>query len=133
MTHTSGGGPERRVSELFSELSSELSLLLRKEMELARVELREEAAKAARAGAALSVAAVAGLFVLVYASSAAAWALAEIMPAGLAFLIVAVVWLLVAGVGAALGRNRLRQVHPVPEQTVRTLEEDVQWAKNRKS
>jgi hypothetical protein len=32
-----------------------------------------------------------------------------------------------------VGRNRFKQVNPKPEQTVETLKEDVQWAKNRTS
>jgi hypothetical protein len=55
------------------------------------------------------------------------------MPRALAFLIVAVVYAVAAAVLISQGRRRLKQVNPVPQQTVETLKEDVQWAKAQKS
>jgi hypothetical protein len=66
-------------------------------------------------------------------SLAAAWGLSEAMPTGLAFLIVAVAWAAVAGVLLLMGRDQLRSVHPVPEQTKQTIKEDVEWAKQQRN
>jgi MFS family permease len=112
MDANSRGGDDPPVRALLSELSGELGLLLRKELELARVELRAKAGKAAQAAAAFAAAALGGLVALVFLSSAAAWALAEVMPAGLAFLLVAVIWLVVAGVGLVVARRRARRCIP---------------------
>ena len=131
MTANAGGDP-RTLSELLSELTTELSTLVRQELQLAKVEVRGEAATAAKGSAALVVAAVGGLLALVFGTSAAAWGLAELMAAGWAFLIVTGVWLLVASVAAVVGVRKLRQVGP-PTQTVQSLKEDVQWVKTRKS
>ena len=61
------------------------------------------------------------------------FALDEVMPMGWAALLTAVILGIVAAVLFVVGRNRLKQVNPKPEQTVETLKEDVQWAKNRNS
>jgi hypothetical protein len=63
-------------------------------------------------------------------SFAAAWGLAALLPVGVAFFLVGVVWAIAAGVLAVRGRKKLQEVHPVPEQTVETLQEDKQWAQN---
>jgi hypothetical protein len=120
---------DRKLGELFGDLSREFSTLMRQEVELAKAELREEASKAGKAGGMLGGAALAGLFCLLMLSFAAAWGLAEVMPTGVAFLLVAVVYGVTAAVLFVVGRAHLRQVRPVPEETVDTLKEDAQWAK----
>ena len=56
----------------------------------------------------------------------------EVMAAWLAALIVAVVYGAVAAVLGLRGRQRVQAATPpVPEQTVDTVKEDVEWAKNR--
>jgi len=120
------------LGELFSDLSTDMSALLRDELQLAKVELKEEIKKAGRAGGMFGGAAFAGYMTIVLLSFAAAWGLAELMPVGWAFLIVAVVWGAAAAVLYLRGRDQLQQVNPKPEQTIDTLKEDVRWAKNQK-
>jgi uncharacterized membrane protein YqjE len=122
-------GTDRSLGDLFGNLTSELSELVRSEMELARVEIREEAAKAGRAAGLLSGGGLIAYLGLGLMAMAAAWGLAEVIDAGWAFLIVGVV---IAAIGAVLlmkGRDQLREVRPVPEETVETLKEDAQWAR----
>jgi len=66
-------------------------------------------------------------------SFAAAWGLTEVVPEGVAFLIVGGAYGLIALALLGLGRQRLKAVKPVPEQTVETLKEDVAWAKQQMS
>ncbi len=127
---TSGGEP---VGELFAQLGQQVGELVGKEMQLARSELREELRKGVKATASLSGAAVVGLVAVVFLSSAAAWGLAEVMAPGWAFLIVGAVQVAVAAVLLLTGRRQVAEVDPVPHQTVETLKEDAQWAKNQKS
>lgn len=96
---------------------------------MAKTELREEATKAGKAAGMLGGAGVAAVFGLLLLSFAAAWGLAEVMPVGFAFLIVGAVYVLVAVILFMRGRAQMKQVSPVPEQTMETLKEDVQWAK----
>lgn len=126
--------PEANTSlgELFSDLTTDLSALVRDEVSLAKVELKEEITKFGRAGGMFGGAALAGYMTLVLLSFAAAWGLAEVMAVGWAFLIVAVIWGAAAAFFYLRGREQLKAVHPKPEQTIATLKEDVQWAKNQK-
>lgn len=123
------GTDEASLGELFSSLTTDLSQLVRSEMELARVEIREEASKAGKAAGMLGGGALVGYLALILLSFAAAWGLAEVVDAGWAFLIVGLVVGAVAAVLALAGKKRLEQVHPVPEQTVDTLKEDARWAR----
>ena len=120
---------ERPLGELFSELSGELQQLLRKEVELAKVELKDQTARATKAGAMFGAMAVVGFLGAILLSFALAWGLAEAVPAGLAFLAAGVLYLAVAGLLFVQGRKKLAEFSPVPEQTVQTLKEDVQVAK----
>jgi len=123
---------DQSLGELFKELTTELGDLLRREVELAKVETREELGRSALGAAAMGAAGVAGLLLLTLASFALAELLDQAMNRALAFAIVAVVWAIVAAALFVNGRNRLKQVRPLPE-TKRSLEEDKEWAKNLRS
>ena len=90
-------------------------------MELAKVERKQEASKAGKAGGMLGAAAFAGYLVVVLLSFALVAALSNVMDPGWAALIVAVIWGVIAAVLYTTGRAKLRQVHPRPDRTVETL------------
>jgi F0F1-type ATP synthase assembly protein I len=123
---------EASLGELFSEMTSELSTLFRQEVELAKVETRREASRAARAGSKLAVAGVAGLLAAILVSMALAWLLDQAMNRALAFLIVGVVWAIVGAVLYTTGRRDLKDMEGLPA-TRETIKEDVEWAKAQKS
>jgi uncharacterized membrane protein YqjE len=121
---------ERSLSELLSDVTGEIATLFRKEVELARVETSEQVSRAAKAGAMLGAAAVVGFLTLILLAFAAAWGLSEVVPEGVAFLIVGVVFGIVAAILASAGRKKIASISPVPDQTVQTLKADVQVAKD---
>lgn len=114
---------ERSVGELIGEVTSDLSTLMRQEMALAKVEIKEEVAKTGKAAGMLGGAGFAGYMVALFLSIALWWALANGMDEGWAALIVAVVWAVIAAALFVTGRNQMREVHPKPERTVSTLKE----------
>ena len=59
-----------------------------------------------------------------------AWLLDQAMNTALAFAIVGVLWGVVGAVLALRGKSEMKNVKPLPE-TVETLKEDVQWAKQQ--
>jgi hypothetical protein len=120
---------ERPLGELLSEVTSQLQALLRKEIELAKVETKEQINRGVQGAAAFGAAGVVGLLAAILLAFAAAWGLAEVVPTGFAFLIVGVVFLAVAGVLALQGKKKLASFNPVPERTVQTVKEDVEVAK----
>jgi CHASE3 domain sensor protein len=111
-------------------VTAQLQSLVRKEMELARAETKEQLSQAAKGAAAFGVAGVVGFIAAIVLVFAAAWGLAEVLPEGFAFLIVGGLLLAVAGVLFTQGRKKMAQVSPVPQQTVETVKEDVQTAKD---
>jgi Putative Actinobacterial Holin-X, holin superfamily III len=111
------------LGELISEVTSDLSRLMRQELALAKAELKEEASKTGKAAGMLGAAGFAGYMVMLFASLALWWGLANVMDEGWAALIVAGLWAIGAGVLYAVGRQRLREVRPTPQQTVETLKE----------
>jgi len=111
------------LGELIGEVTRDLSTLMRQELELAKAELKQEAAKSGKAAGALGGAGLAGYLVLLFLSFALWSGLANVMDEGWAALIVAVIWAIAAAVLYSIGRQRLRQVNPTPERTVDTLKE----------
>jgi Flp pilus assembly protein TadB len=122
---------DRSLGELFADLGGELGLLVRKELELAKTEARTEVRRASQAGASFAVAAVAALLALMFVSSALAWLLDQWLNRALSFLIVALIWAVVGFVAVRTGQRRARRIEAIP-QTMETLKEDVEWAKQQK-
>lgn len=121
------------VGKLIGEVVSDLSTLMRQEIELAKAELTAEAKKAGKGAGMLGGAGYAGHMFALFMSLALSWAIFDLLDFswGWGFLIVSVLWGIVAGVLYTKGREQLKTVSPKPTQTVETLKEDVQWAKNR--
>lgn len=129
----SGGSPRERdesIGALVSDIATDVTQLFRQEVQLAKVELRQEASKAAKAGGFLAGAGLAGHMVALFASLALVFALGAVIPIGWAAVIVAVIWAIVGAVLYASGRQRMRAVSPMPQQTVESLKEDVQWLRS---
>jgi len=121
---------ETSIGDLIGNISNDLSTLFRQEVELAKAEVKQEASKAGKAAGMLGAAGFAGYMVLVLLSFALVYALSNVIDAGWAALIVAVIWGIVGAVLYANGRKKLKTVDPVPHRTVDTIKEDAQWLKN---
>jgi uncharacterized membrane protein YqjE len=122
---------DRSTAELVKQLSQQAGVLVRQEIELGKIELREKAADAGVAIGAFAAAAVAGLLALGALTAFLILALDGVMPAWAAAVCVTAMWAVVAAVLALVGRQRLREMEtPVPEKTLETLKEDVQWLKH---
>lgn len=123
---------ERPVGELLKELSQETATLVHQEMELAKAEFRQKGKKAEAGAGMFGVAGAVALAALGALTACFILGLAELVPAWLAAFIVAVVY---AGVAAAVvqtGKEKLKKASPpVPQQTVESVKEDVQWAKSQ--
>ena len=124
---------DRSLQELWSDMTSEAGTLVRKEIELAKLEAKESATRASKAGVMFGAGGVVAFLALQLLSFAAAWGLAAVLPTGFAFLIVGVVYVAIAAVLFSQGRKRAAEVKLVPEQTVETLKEDVQWARAQRN
>jgi uncharacterized membrane protein YqjE len=122
---------ERSTSDLVKQLSQQASALARQEIQLAKAEVREKAAVASAGVGALGAAAVAGLLALGALTACLILVLDDVMPAWTAALCVTALWAVVAVALALFGRQRLREMEtPVPEKTLESLKEDVQWLRH---
>jgi len=110
------------LGELLSELTRDVSTLMRQEVELAKVELKQSATRAGKGAGMMAGAAVAGHFVLLFLSLALWWALGYVIGLGWSAVVLAVIWGVVAAVLSSIGRKELKAVKGMP-QTTETLQE----------
>lgn len=120
---------ERPLGELFSELTENIRGLVQREIELAKLETKDQISKGTKAAGMFAGTGVTAFVALLLLSFAAAWGLAELIAPGWAFLIVGVIYLAVAGILFSQGKSKLKQFKPVPQQTMQTIKQDVQVAK----
>jgi hypothetical protein len=126
--------PDETVGELVGKVASDIGALISTEVDLAKTVLRVEAQRLGRAAGMLGGAALVGWFALLLLSFAAAWGLADLFDsAALGFLVVGVIYAVVTAVLFVVGRNRMREVHPVPEATIASIKEDIEWLKRQTS
>jgi hypothetical protein len=123
--------PERSIGELFAQLGEDLGGLVSSQMELARAELTAEVKDAGKAAGLLGAGAILGYLTLTLLCFAAAWGLTEVLPEGLAFLIVAAVVGVVAGALVLVGRRQVEAAKRVAPETMETIKEDVQWTRRQ--
>jgi uncharacterized membrane protein YqjE len=123
---------ERPIGELLKQLSQETTTLVKKELDLAKAEVAEKGQKAGKGAGMFGGAGVMGFLALAALTAALIMAIDKAVPNWAAALIVAAVYAAIAGVLALQGRNKVKEATPpVPEQTVESVKEDVQWAKTR--
>jgi uncharacterized membrane protein YqjE len=114
---------------LVRSIAADSSTLVRKEIELARLEIMEAIRARVVGAAALGAAAVFGLLLVIFLGAAAAAALDLVFARWLSRLIVAGGFLLMAAVAAMFGLRKMKKPPIAPEETKRTVKEDVEWAK----
>lgn len=120
------------TGDLVRELSEQTTTLVRKEIELAKAELSQKGKVAGEGAGMFGGAAVLGLVALGTLTTMILALLDKGMDLWVAALIVTLIYGAVAALLALSGRNRVKQgMPPAPEQTVETVKEDVQWAKNQ--
>ena len=123
--------PEQPLTQLLSRMTGDLTTLFRKEVELAKIEIKDDVKRTAKAGGMYGAAGFAGYMALVMVSFALAFLLDLIMPTWVAFAIVGILY----GIGGYVlfrqGQERFKGINPLPEQTIETIKEDVEWIKTR--
>ena len=110
------------VGNLVGEVGRDMSQLVRQEMHLAKAELRQDAKRTGQAAGAFGGAGMAGYMVLLFASIALWWGLANVMNPGWAALVVAGVWAVIGAILFAAARSRTRMIRG-PQQTAQTVRE----------
>jgi uncharacterized membrane protein YqjE len=123
---------DRPIGDLLKQLSQETTTLVRQELELAKAEMAQKGKQAGVGAGMFGGAGASALLGLGALTAAAIAALDAGIALWLAALILALLWLAVAGVLAVTGKGKVQQATPpVPEQTQESVKEDVRWAKNQ--
>jgi MFS family permease len=131
MSAANGPG-DASAAELVKQLSEQTSRLVSQEMELAKAELAIKGKQAGIGAGMFGGAGVLGLYAGGALIAAAIAALSTAMATWLAALIVGVVLAAAAAIVALTGKKKVQQaMPPVPEDSVESVKEDVQWTKTR--
>jgi hypothetical protein len=122
---------EQTLGELVATATRDLSLLVHKEIELAKTELAAEAKRAGIGAGFLGGAGFIGLFAFFFLAVSGALAIAEggDVPFWAGFLCVAALFGGLAGMLALLGIGKVVKVKG-PQRTIRTIQDDIAWAKH---
>ena len=120
-------GSERTIGQLVSDASTDLSNIVKGEIDLAKLEIKSDVQKAGKGGGMLAAAGVFALFMLGFLLTAAAWAISELLdwPNWAGFLIVALVLALIAGILAMIGLKSLKKVKGKPTRTINNAQQTV--------
>ena len=121
----------RPVGDLVSDVTAQLTDLLGKEVELAVAELRGEVKQALKAGGMVGGAAMNGWMAMVLGSLALAWFLDRRLPRFVAFGLVAALHAAAAAALLKRGQEEMKQVDPVPTQTIESLKDHVDFAREQ--
>jgi len=124
--------PDASLGDLLAQLTRDFGDLVSTQVDLAKVELKDEIKQTSKGAGLLGGGAFGAYLAVLLLSFAAVYGLDEAMPLGVAFLIVGLVYAAVSVVLIRQGRNKLRSVDSVPE-TQESLKEDLAWAKQQKS
>lgn len=116
-THTRSADDRPSIGEILGDVSKDLSTLVRQEIELAKAEAKESATKAGKGAGMLGGAGVAGHFAVLFASIALWWGLGNATGRGWSALIVMLLWAIIAGVLALVGKKQLAQVRGLDRTT----------------
>lgn len=109
------------IGALVSDIATDMSTLMRQELELAKAEARQSATRAGKGAGMLGGAGVAAHMLLVFLSLFVMFLLADLFDSLIwAALVVAILWGLVAAILAVMGRSQLQKVKGIPR-TVETV------------
>jgi Flp pilus assembly protein TadB len=121
--------PDASVGELMSQLSAQLSRLVRDEMRLAQKEFQQSAKHAGLGAGLLSAAGLLAFFGAAGLIAALIAAIALALPVWAAALIVGAALFSASGIAALLSKKQINEVTPAAPQTVANVKQDVQQVK----
>lgn len=128
--YTQSGTNERGISQILKDTVSNVQDIIRSEVQLAKVETKEELRKAGSAGVMFGAAAAVAFYGLGFCLLCVVYALSLALPSWAAALIVGVALLIAGAIALSVGRARWKQVNG-PKKTMFTVKEDVAWIRSQ--
>ena len=127
-----GHDQEHSSGDLVKMMSEQVSVLIRDEMELARLEMTSKGKQAALGAGMFGASGVVAVYGVGCLLACAIIAISGVVAAWLAALIVGAALLAAAGGAALLGKRRMQKAAPpVPEQAVADVKADIEEIKER--
>ena len=115
-----------------AQIASDLGVLIRDELQIAKDEMKEKAKSAAVGAGMLSGSALTAIFTLASLTALVVALIALVLPLWAALLIVTVLWAAGTAVLGLMGKKKVEDATPfVPEQAIENIREDVEWARRR--
>jgi uncharacterized membrane protein YqjE len=123
---------DQQIGDLVRQLSEQTSSLVRKELQLAQLEMTEKGKRAAIGAGLFGGAGMVALYGIGAVIAAVILLLATAVAAWLSALIVAAVLLAAGGIAALIGKKQVQQaVPPQPEQAIQSTKRDVDHVKGK--
>ncbi len=119
----------RSWKEVIADIVHDIENIFRNELRLAALEVKGKLKQSASAGGLLAAAGLLGFFGLACLIVTAIVALNIVLALWLSALIIGVLLLIAAGVAYFAGRAALRKLDPMPQKTVQTLKDNLEWGK----
>ena len=120
---------DRSISEVLQDILRNLQELLRSEVRLAKAEIREAATRATWSAVWVAAGIAGVLSAWMFLLWTAVYALSTLMSMWAATLVVAVVVAIAGSLSIAAGIRRFQRVRPIPERTVESIKENLEWIK----
>jgi uncharacterized membrane protein YqjE len=120
---------ERSVSDVLQDVLRNLQDMVRSEIRLAKVEIREEARRVVSSSVWIAAGTVGAVSAWIFLLWTLTYALATKMPMWAATLVVAVVMAAAAAVLIMGGIRKAKRIQPIPERTVESVKENLEWMK----
>ena len=120
---------DRSVADVLQDILRNVQDILRSEVRLAKAEIRQEATQAATATLWMSIGVVGLLSAWMFFLWTAVYLLATVLPMWAATLAIAVAMVGAGGVVITAGLRRFARIKPMPERTIASLQENLEWMK----
>ena len=120
----SGGSLGDTVTGIIEDLQN----IVRGEVQLARTEIKEDVGKLGKAAGMLGAAAFLALVGFIFLMLGVTYLLNKSIEMWMAAGLVGLVLLIIGGIFAMVGKNRMQEANLVPDKTIESLKEDKEWA-----
>ena len=125
---------EQSLPELVSRMTSDVGRLVSTQIELAKVEIKEEVSRAGKGVGMVGGGGLAAYFAVLLLSVALAFWLGDAFDnIGLGFFVIALVYAGAAALLVLKGKERIASATPIAEQTIESIKEDVEWARQQRT
>jgi len=121
---------QRSVPKVLQDIVGNLQEIIHFEFRLAKAELKEEASRASKPVATFGMGLVFSFYGIGFLLLSSVYGLSTVMAGWLAALLVGTILGIVAIALMSSSGKKLKRVNPSPDKTIRSLEENVQWAKH---